>query len=1731
MRIYHNMMAVNAYNSLNRSSSATAQALKHLSSGLRINQAADDAAGLAISEKMRGQQRGLNQAVRNVQDGISLIQTAEGALNETHSILQRMRELAVQAANGTFTAGDRSEIQKEIDQLKDQINNISNNTEFNQKKLLDGSAALISSTSSNNIKVITTEKSNTGLNTEGDYRLDIQATAGAGQVQTSNVLYLKNSTMTENVDLRPADGEYSGLTKLRATGLAAGSYRMETRETPFGGTTYIDTSGAETAAPAVDLGVVSVNATASPNTVPYGQYDINVADTVPFMATFADTAAGSDVITGVNPTGRNDIDVSMDVTTGGGPINSATAVAWKDIGGAGGGTINIDGGGGGNVDITTQANYAGNTFSEFRVVGTDARDLAASNINAVTYYRSQATDTISLGLTYKAKAGEQITSRWSYVMQAGYQITLTVNDLPPQSTTVNVGGMDVDQTAAALEAAVNALGYAAVNFSSQNMGGDMHRVNVTNGLGAISMDITDNVGTGAAALGIVGNLAAGGTVNGTSRQYQFPEFTFNIGGQDITQIATAMDGAFFGAGYNIDVTAVNLGGGLRRLQIDNNDADMRLYFDTDVAPDSAETELGISGLLSNPGVTQFGNRVYHNYSTTANTNSMHIDQIVTQLNTALNTALAGDDLANPGGSVFVDNNLGGGLHNILVNNSTNNTRYDITIGNGVGAAATDLGIDHVIARSVDDNTGGGRDYNRALGTIALGSNIEQVRTTVNGWGAWINAAWTNAGNTPGYDGSHHDGQLTISDNDVGPTRRELVFSASAGSAQLFGVGGNISISAGANLTSSTWQARDRVQVTANYQGVRNDGTAIPQTTRTDWWWEGDVGTSNPLVGDANLPFTSIYIPDASGSSTELNGSWCLFSRARAAGAYDRLDVDLIDGAMAAAFDPPGGYVFNDGVLDGRGDILLPQFIRTGLGAYTSISHDVDFGTLATQANAVVYSERYAAGTYDWYAHAAYGDDATYYFANGGLWSDYIQTVDVWRQEDDNSSMLFTVTSAAPPTFSVQGKGYNRNGTANNFGPVSVTVTGGPVDIGCIHFDDLQFGAGLTAGDRFVINTAARAGGGYHQNPPNQSDANISVTGNPWGSGQSTMEYRFDRNAENGKTLNLLGFFVDPVNGGDPVTGVWTGSMAMQTAAGGFVAGSQVGADPRVHMEINYQGGTDPIAGAVITGYRFQDAAVSEGTYAFLDNIEYDPASAWNASVMFEVIETSGGVALRGQAHIYGKDGSYQYVYDDYIKLGKTNSPVTLFSDGSFAGLTFDHFDFTDLSRLREGDRFSLSMVANGGLMGSDTDEIDMFSGANRLEVFPHSWRFDDGVIDNKLTALRTYQIDFANGDVYDSQVDLNFSDFHGGTALGAVGSQTTPRLIDDTARFDVLYKTGQGYGPANHYSKMQDLSNFWTAEGRSMLTDPQDLTIYSGDHSTTIQIYGNDEVVKVLDRINQAIYEDLGQNAYVQGAEKYKFASLVDWGQDQNSLETVEGSLVLRSAVAGENGDLTFLGNEELLNALGFNVVRESQNNTLEVDITNANTGEVVAQDMKSVGGQRIQAITNNLEMELDANMGISEAMFNQATGEFQLNAGGVLSEFVHLADRSASLQAGANENQTMRLNLGDTSADALNISDVLVVNNAQASRAISRVNAAIDRVSALRAALGAVQNRLEHTLSNLSVADENITSAESRIRDTDIAYDMTQYVKYNILQQAGTAMLAQANTKAQMVLQLLGQS
>lgn len=189
MRINHNITAMNTYRQLTNNTTSTSKSLEKLSSGLRINRAGDDAAGLAISEKMRGQIRGLDQATRNSQDGISLIQTAEGALNETHSILQRMRELAVQAGNDTNTTADRTQIIAEVSQLQTEITRISTDTEFNTKNLLGGAFTATLQVGANQGQIINFNigtMSAAGLTVNGmDYTSNLGAGSAIASIDTA----------------------------------------------------------------------------------------------------------------------------------------------------------------------------------------------------------------------------------------------------------------------------------------------------------------------------------------------------------------------------------------------------------------------------------------------------------------------------------------------------------------------------------------------------------------------------------------------------------------------------------------------------------------------------------------------------------------------------------------------------------------------------------------------------------------------------------------------------------------------------------------------------------------------------------------------------------------------------------------------------------------------------------------------------------------------------------------------------------------------------------------------------------------------------------------------------------------------------------------------------------------------------------------------------------------------------------------------------------------------------------------------------------------------------------------------------------------------------------------------------------------------------------------------------------------------------------------------------------
>src|SRR5699024_7961723 len=236
--INHNISALNTHRQLGANQNAVQGSLEKLSSGLQINKAGDDAAGLAISEKMRGQIRGLDMAAKNAQDGISLIQTAEGALNETHSILQRMRELAVQSSNDTNTDSDRAELQKEVDQLANALNDIAKDTQINEKDLLTGEFKAtfhVGANEGQNLSVQINDMSADALKVNGILKEVSSETVELGGQEIDGQTVLKNGDSIAAVEVTDGDGNtgYYALSDLNVKEVDSDSdttYSLEIKE-------------------------------------------------------------------------------------------------------------------------------------------------------------------------------------------------------------------------------------------------------------------------------------------------------------------------------------------------------------------------------------------------------------------------------------------------------------------------------------------------------------------------------------------------------------------------------------------------------------------------------------------------------------------------------------------------------------------------------------------------------------------------------------------------------------------------------------------------------------------------------------------------------------------------------------------------------------------------------------------------------------------------------------------------------------------------------------------------------------------------------------------------------------------------------------------------------------------------------------------------------------------------------------------------------------------------------------------------------------------------------------------------------------------------------------------------------------------------------------------------------------------------------------------------------------
>lgn len=343
------------------------------------------------------------------------------------------------------------------------------------------------------------------------------------------------------------------------------------------------------------------------------------------------------------------------------------------------------------------------------------------------------------------------------------------------------------------------------------------------------------------------------------------------------------------------------------------------------------------------------------------------------------------------------------------------------------------------------------------------------------------------------------------------------------------------------------------------------------------------------------------------------------------------------------------------------------------------------------------------------------------------------------------------------------------------------------------------------------------------------------------------------------------------------------------------------------------------------------------------------------------------------------------------------------------------------------------------------------------------------------------------------------------------------------------------------HHQLSDIKQFYNSEGVFLVERPQTITITQGDgKKADVTLYKTDSIYEAAEKINKAIADTLGQARYTDNRDK--FCTISDGtAQTSESIydsepiydskgiligHNIHATMLVRSAVAGKAGELSFSGNDEILRALGLNTIQESSETKFTSSVYDAHSGRTIASGVKTTGNI-LHGVLTGADIEFDAMAGTS-AKWDEATKRFVISSGEKYEAFVHLSDRTTAFQTGANRGEDFTVNLGDMSSHSLGITGVNLASRETAARSIGTIDRAVNYVSTQRARIGSYINGLEHTMENLTTTSANLTAAESRIRDADMSKMMMEFVKLQILNQSGTSMLAQANQLPQSVMSLM---
>jgi len=573
------------------------------------------------------------------------------------------------------------------------------------------------------------------------------------------------------------------------------------------------------------------------------------------------------------------------------------------------------------------------------------------------------------------------------------------------------------------------------------------------------------------------------------------------------------------------------------------------------------------------------------------------------------------------------------------------------------------------------------------------------------------------------------------------------------------------------------------------------------------------------------------------------------------------------------------------------------------------------------------------------------------------------------------------------------------------------------------------------------------------------------------------------------------------------------------------------------------------------------------------DIEWEETyGGWHTEHAYYIKQTAdGGFAIAGFSHSVDGDVGENNGFSDYWILKLENDgtiewsevyggsdwdyirEIQQTSDGGFIIAGYTHSDDIDVSINKGGrDSWIIRLDENGSLVwkntyggsGSDSAFSILETKNGGFIVAGSSTSSDGDVSENKgLTDSWILQLD-ENGNIlwektYGGSGSDNFLSMQHTTDGNYILAGTSNSNDGDVSKNNgdkdhwIVKIAGESDSTSPSPSttslqagdlatedvRLSNIDRFYDANGNFILDPPKTIELEQGDGSRAkVTLSGGDTIGTLKGKLNSTIGNDLGQSRYVDASMADKFVSYVT-SADSSGLESVAGTFVVRSVIPGKEGEIHFGGDSRVLKALGFSTIKESEESVFLVDISDAHTGKSVVSGYSVSQSKLLGVLHENVDIDFSNMAGIGVSYDNESKSfTFEGGVANLYETFVHIADRTHKLHVGANEKEEIAFTIGDMTLDSLGIKYISVANNDLANQSIGKIDRAAFKVSDQRGKLGALQNRLEKTINVAENATENLVSAESRIRDADMAKQAMLLAKQQMLVQSAQSMLAQAN-------------